>query len=104
MSSLLNVLMGVLGTGLMILLCNRFFTYVDETTLNSRAIYTAFVAILDNFYALTGTSDSISAAEQAEMDKLYSLLTPTALFNKLYSYLKCRGSWITETNNLTLAM
>lgn len=84
--------MGVLGTGLMILLCNRFFTYVDETTLNSRAIYTAFVAILDNFYALTGTSDSISAAEQAEMDKLYSLLTPTALFNKLYSYLKCRGS------------
>ncbi|XP_025089921.1 poly(U)-specific endoribonuclease-like [Pomacea canaliculata] len=70
---------------------SKFFTYVDETTLNSRAIYTAFVAILDNFYALTGTSDSITTAEQAEMDKLYSLLTPTALFNKLYSYLKCRG-------------
>ncbi|XP_076438111.1 uridylate-specific endoribonuclease D-like [Babylonia areolata] len=69
----------------------KLFSFVDQSVFNAKPTFAAFLALLDNYDSFIGTSDFLSSAEKAEMDDLYSLLRATAIFNKLYEFLLCKG-------------
>ena len=74
------------------LLLFSFFTSVDEAAFNSKPTFPAFVAILDNYNNFIGSGDFISSQEKQEIDRFYTLIRTTPVFEKLYNHLLCKGA------------
>jgi poly(U)-specific endoribonuclease len=65
------------------------FTFVDEKAL-LRPTYAAFIALLDNYAAATGVTETVTAEEKAENLKFLNLVMDTQVMQYVHRYLLLR--------------
>ncbi|RVE73162.1 hypothetical protein OJAV_G00048510 [Oryzias javanicus] len=76
---------------------SRLFSYLDEGTLFSRPTYAAFLALLDNYKRMTGTTESFTSQQLAEQDTfLKETMSNTQVGKELFAFLYTKGYYRSE--------
>lgn len=71
---------------------SRLYSYLDEGTLFSKPTYAAFLALLDNYNWMTGTTESFTSQQLAEQDTfLKETMSNTEVGKELFAFLYTKG-------------
>ncbi|XP_035675754.1 LOW QUALITY PROTEIN: poly(U)-specific endoribonuclease-D-like [Branchiostoma floridae] len=69
----------------------NLFTYMDEATLFAKDTYSAYVALIDNYVARTGTHEEVTSQETAEINAFLDVIQGTDVIIKLHEFLANKG-------------
>ncbi|XP_004084954.1 poly(U)-specific endoribonuclease [Oryzias latipes] len=76
---------------------SRLYSYLDEGTLFSKPTYAAFLALLDNYNWMTGTTESFTSQQLAEQDTfLKETMSNTEVGKELFAFLYTKGYYASE--------
>eukprot|EP00058_Branchiostoma_floridae_P016381 XP_002601869.1 hypothetical protein BRAFLDRAFT_215427 [Branchiostoma floridae] len=70
----------------------NLFTYMDEATLFAKDTYSAYVALIDNYVARTGTHEEVTSQETAEINAFLDVIQGTDVIIKLHEFLANKGN------------
>lgn len=75
------------------------FTYFDSSILNG-ATFSKFYDLLDNYVTSEGTTETFTAAEEAEIEDFLDAIFDTTVMQKTTTYLKNEGERSLDSVNL----